>query len=150
MRQKSSVKRLAFCVIALCVSFGAFMSQQGYAQEASTACTLATLKGAYVFNATGYDIGSSGPAPKAIVESLIFKGDGTLTSLATVSLNGTIHSGIPGSGIYTVNSNCTGTLTFNGPGLTFDLFLASNGTRFHMIQTNPNTVLAGEVRRVPH
>ena len=101
-----------------------------------------------MFDATGYDISNSTPAPKAVVELLTLKGDGTLTSLATVSLNGTIHSGVSGSGTYTVNQNCTGTLTFNGSGFTFDLFIAPNGSRFHMIETVSNTVLAGEVRRV--
>jgi hypothetical protein len=80
---------------------------------------------------------------------LTFNGNGTLTSLATVSLGGVIHSGVAGSGSYTVNANCTGTLTFNGSGLTFDLFISPNGSTFHMIETISNTVLAGQVRRVP-
>ena len=150
MREASSVKRAIFFVIAVFVTLGSVMLQQGHAQESPIACTLSTLKGLYVFDGTGYDIVNSVPAPKAIVEFLTLKGDGTLTSLATVSLNGTIHSGVPGSGTYTVNQNCTGTLTFTGSGLTFDLFIAGNGGRFHMIETVPNSVLAGEVRRVPH
>ncbi len=148
MRQASSVKRVAFWVIAVFLTLGSITLQQGYAQD-TTACTPATLKGLYVFDATGYNIVNSVPAPKAVIEFLTLKADGTLTSLATVSINGAIHSGIPGSGIYTVNANCTGTLTFDGSGFTFDLFIAGNGSRFHMIQTNANTVLAGEVRRVP-
>jgi hypothetical protein len=147
--QKSDLKCGVFAVIAVLVTLGSTTLQQGYAQERnSTTCTLATLHGQYVFDATGYDISNSTPAPKAVVELLTLKGDGTLTSLATVSLNGTIHSGVSGSGTYTVNQNCTGTLTFNGSGFTFDLFIAPNGSRFHMIETVSNTVLAGEVRRV--
>jgi hypothetical protein len=38
------------------------MLQQGYAEENETACTLATLRGWYVFDAAGYDIVNSIPA----------------------------------------------------------------------------------------
>jgi hypothetical protein len=79
---------------------------------------------------------------------LKFKGDGTLTSLATVSLDGVIHSGIPGTGSYTVKADCTGTLTFTGSGFTFDLYIGPHGGTFHMIETDSDTVLAGEVRRL--
>ena len=150
MRQESNVKVAFFWATAVLVMLGSIGLRQGVAQSVSEkGCTLATLNGVYVFDATGYDIVNSAPAPKAIVEFLTFHGDGTLNSLATVSLDGTIHSGLAGSGNYTVNSNCTGTLTFNGSGLTFDLYIASTGNCFHMIETVSNTVLAGEVRRIP-
>jgi hypothetical protein len=148
MRRQSSMKRVALWVIAVFVILGSLTLQQGYAEENETTCTLATLQGQYVFDATGYDIVNSTPAPKAVVELLTLKGDGTLTSLATVSLDGAIHSHVSGSGIYTVNQDCTGTLTFNGSGFTFDLFIAPSGGRFYMIETVTNTVLQGEVRRV--
>jgi len=143
------MKRIAFWVTAALIILGC-ITVQGYAQEETAAgCTLATLKGPYIFDATGYNIVNSIPVPKALVELLTFNGNGTLTSLATVSLGGVIHSGVPGSGSYTVNANCTGTLTFNGSGLTFDLFISPNGSRFHMIETVSNTVLAGEAQRGP-
>jgi len=94
---------------------------------------------------------SSVPQPKAIVESIDFDGAGTLTSLATVSVNGVLlgASFHGGSGSYTVNEDCTGTITFaDGPH--FDLFIAPNGKELYLIQTNPNTVLAGTARRVSH
>lgn len=116
------------------------------------ACTLNTLNGSYVFSGTGYNITTPGgvetPLPKAIVESISFMGDGTLTSLATVSLNGVVGRGIPGSGSYTVDENCTGTLTFNPHGPHFDIFIAPNGKEVFMIETDANTVLAGVTRRV--
>ena len=50
---------------------------------------------------------------------------------------------------YTVNENCTGTITFaDGP--RFDILIAPNGKQLYLIQTNPNTVLAGTARRVSH
>jgi len=147
--------------IGLFITVGLITVKQGYSaghkkntheqEEHATTCTLETLEGVYGFTATGYNIVESVPQPKAIVESIDFDGDGTLTSLATVSVNGVLlgasfHSG---SGNYTVNENCTGTITFaDGP--RFDILIAPNGKQLYLIQTNPNTVLAGTARRVSH
>jgi hypothetical protein len=146
LEQRPNLKRVVLWVIAMLITLGPITLQQSYAQEEG--CTLATLNGSYVFDATGYNIVNSSPQPKAVVESLDVKGGGTLTSQATVSINGSIHRGIPGSGTYTVNADCTGTLTFNPQGPHFDIFIAPNGGQFHMIQTDTNTVLAGVSRRV--
>src|SRR6266508_462804 len=81
-------------------------------------CSAATLRGLYVFAASGYNIVGGAAQPKAIVESIRFDGNGTLTvPAATVSLNGTIvHSPPNGTGTYTVAPDCTGTLAFgSGP-----------------------------------
>jgi hypothetical protein len=52
-------------------------------------CRLHTLRGSYVFAATGYDIVGGVAQPKAIVEAIDFHGDGTLSVPAvTVSVNG--------------------------------------------------------------
>src|SRR5258705_437440 len=102
--------------IGICITVGLITMEPGYGEEKDQAptCTLATLTGSYVFAATGYNIVSSVPQPKAIGESIDFDGDGTLTSLATVSVNGVLlgASFHGGSGSYTINENCTGTITF--------------------------------------
>jgi hypothetical protein len=151
MRQgkERNAKCVVLSVIALLITVAFVTPQQGFGQEDSPkGCTLATLKGQYLFDASGYNIVNSIATPKAVVEFLTFKGDGNLSSLGTVSLGGTIHSGVSDSGIYTVNKDCTGTLTFTKSGFTFDIFIAASGSRFHMIETVTNTVLAGEVQRV--
>lgn len=147
--QRPNLKLVGLWMIALLIILGCMTVQQGYAEEQKT-CSQATLSGLYVFDGTGYNIVNSVPQPKAVVEFLTFKGDGTLTSLATVSIDGVIHSGIPGTGNYTVNQDCTGSLTFTGSGFTFDLYIAPYGGRFHMIETDSNTVLAAEVLRLSH
>ena len=109
-------------------------------------CTEQTLRGSYVFSASGFNIVGGVQQPKAIVEVIVFHGDGTLdVPAATVSLNGTIIRSLPSSGTYTVGDNCLGTITFNGP--TFDAFLSKDGDVISMIQTNPNTVFQGLATR---
>jgi hypothetical protein len=121
-------------------------SSVAVAEGQRPACTVRTLRGSYVFSATGFNIVGGIPQPKAIVEVIAFHGDGTLdVSAATVSLNGAIIRSLPSSGTYTVADDCTGTVTLNGP--TFDIFLSKRGDDISMIQTNPNTVFQGLATR---
>ena len=114
-------------------------------------CTLATLRGSYIFAASGHNIVASVAQPKAIVEPIDFKGDGTITvPAATRSLNGVIGRTPPGgTGTYTVDTGCMGSLTFTG-GPSFDIFISPNGDKMWMIQTNPDTVFQGSATRVSH
>jgi len=74
-------------------------------------CSNATLKGKFAFTSTGF-ITAPPPlaGPFAITGAQTFDGNGAFTAAATVSQNGNI---IPVSiaGTYTVNPDCTGTLT---------------------------------------
>jgi hypothetical protein len=121
------------------------------ADSGSNSCSAYTLRGSYLFATHGWNIVGGIAQPKAIVEGIAFNGDGTLISpFATVSINGTIlHFGAsPGS--YTVNPDCTGTLTFAG-GITYDIFVEPNGKQLWMIQTGPGSpVFEGTVTRVSH
>ena len=116
------------------------------AEAARGACTERTLRGSYVFSASGFNIVGGIQQPKAIVEVIAFNGDGMLDVLAaTVSLNGVIVRSPPSVGTYMVDDNCSGTITLNGP--TFDIFLSPDGDDISMIQTNPNTVFQGLATR---
>lgn len=111
-------------------------------------CGLHTLRGSYIFAATGYNIVGGVPQPKAIVEPIDFNGDGTLTvPAATVSINGSISRSTAGAGVYTLDGECRGTLTFT-PGPSFDIFADHPGKQAWMIQTNPNTVFEGTVTKI--
>src|SRR5258706_15096494 len=58
---------------------------------AANDCTLNSLSGTYVFTASGYSLVAGVAQPKAIVEVIDFKGDGTLAvPAATRSVNGVI------------------------------------------------------------
>jgi hypothetical protein len=115
---------------------------------------------AHVFATHGWNIVNGAAAPKAIVEKIEFNGDGTLTSpFATVSINGTILHFSGGAGTYTLQSNCTGTLSFTN-GITFDIVVDPPPPPSHqtvskhlwMIQTHDpsgaSPVFEGEVTRV--
>jgi hypothetical protein len=122
-------------------------NRQGDEDDQDAVCTVRTLRGSYVFSATGFNIVGGVQQPKAIVEVIAFNGDGTLdVAAATVSLNGVIVRSLPSVGTYTVEDDCRGTITLNGP--TFDMFLSKRGDAISMIQTNPNTVFQGLATRM--
>lgn len=113
-------------------------SDKVQAQTAAQTCGVQTLHGLYVFATHGWNITNGAAIPKAIVEGIDFNGDGTLVSpFATVSINGFIVRSSGTTRIYTVNADCTGTLTFT-PGPTFDIFVDHRGGKqLWMIQTGP-------------
>lgn len=109
-------------------------------------CGLTTLRGTYVFAASGFNIVGGLALPKAIVEVVEFNGDGTLSVPAvTLSVNGVIARPPASIGTYTVEDDCSGTITFNGP--TYDIFVLRDAEAIRMIQTNSNSVFQGTATR---
>jgi hypothetical protein len=134
------------------MTFG--QSNNVQAQTAAQTCSEHILRGLYVFATHGWNISNGVAIPKAIVEGIDFNGDGTLISpFATVSINGTILHSSGGVGTYSVNTDCTGTITFT-PGPSFDIFVDRRGGRqLWMIQTGPAAapaVFEGTAVRVSH
>jgi hypothetical protein len=120
-------------VIAVAVGFG--MSGDALAGGEAQVCGPQTLSGTYIFATSGFSIVDGAAQPKAIVESIVFNGDGTLTSpFATVSLNGFIIRSTNSVGTYTVMADCTGTVTFTA-GPSFDIFVGRQAKEISMIQT---------------
>jgi hypothetical protein len=136
------------------IGIGALVSAGLFAAEACAAgneqgCTLATLNGQYLFagsvtlfppafGVTSMSIGNSAGFH-------IFNGDGTGTDFVTFSVNG-IDQQVPspGSTTYTLNQDCTGTLTVvNGPN--FDIFVAVDGSALTTINTDPGVASAGPI-----
>src|SRR5258706_9644012 len=92
---------------------------------AANDCSLNSLRGTYVFTASGFNLVAGVAQPKAIIEVIDFKGDGTLAvPAATRSVNGVIaRSPAGGTGTYTVDASCTGAIVFTG-GPSFDIFIS--------------------------
>jgi hypothetical protein len=145
MRQTGWTVAMA-CAAVVAIGGARLAGTNGNGNGSGRACTERTLRGSYVFSATGFNIVAGVQQPKAIVEVIVFHGDGTLdVPAATVSLNGVIIRSPHSVGTYTVEDDCSGTITFNGP--TYDVFLSKDGDDISMIQTNPNTVFQGLATR---
>jgi hypothetical protein len=134
---------------ALALAGGLALPSPASADSPADECSATTLRGVYMFHASGFNIVNGAALPKAIIETLVFHGDGNVTTPAvSVSINGVLlqpPQGNPGN--YTVEADCTGTLTFaDGP--RFDLQIKPNGKVVNMLQTNPNTVMQGTAEKV--
>ena len=128
----------------------------GAGEKAST-CTLATLKGRYLFAHSGTILppafGVKEPTPGADVGFHIFNGDGTGTDIVTQRVGGEIalkNFVVPFK--YKVNADCTGSYAPEipgGGGPAFDLYIAPNGEEFVNLGTVPSgNYVAGIDRRV--
>ena len=140
-------------LLMICVSIGAVKLGFAEEREHATTCTLATLKGRYLFVVNGTYFP---PAAGVTVESLfsragsrIFNGDGTGTTIATGSVNGVITTADLHSDLsYTVNPDCTGTVKVLSVGATQEIFVAPNGDDMTVIATDNGHVEAFSSWRV--
>ena len=139
----------AITAIALSIAPTAMADDKG--------CSNATLKGTFAHIGTG--IITAPPAmagPFAGLGTETFDGNGGVTGNATGSFSGNISSATF-TGTYTVNSDCTGTMTslFSGGFTVHSYFVlvwtpASTGnslSEFHFISTDPGGVETGIARR---
>lgn len=134
------MKRIELLKIVIAGATALAMSNSALA---GNSCALNTLHGTYVFTATGFNVAAGVTQTKAIVEVVTFNGDGTLSvPAATRSVDGVLSRTPPGgTGTYTVDAGCTGTVAFAGP--TFDTFVSPKGERLWMIQSNSGAVFQG-------
>jgi hypothetical protein len=146
MKRTTIVKAFAITVAAA-LALGIALNAQAGDKE----CSNATLKGTFAFTSTGFITAPPALAgPFAIVGAQAFDGNGAFTATATVSQNGNI---VPVSiaGTYTVNPDCTGTLTaqISPVDIKTHLFFVIDDNRkeFQAIQTDPGVVVTGIARR---
>ena len=109
------MKRIAAST-ALVLAFGTVLAlvPPTKAQAEHRSCSNATLRGGFGYTATGTLIGAPAPfaGPFGEVGRATFDGDGNTSGTATLSANANIVN-ITFTGTYTVNPDCTGSMTLN-------------------------------------
>ena len=134
--------------------FAVFLSgASAYAQTDSRLCNNQLIRGDYAFVVEGYKL--AGPpgspiGPMKGVAITTFDGDGHLTQLDTIVVNGVQTSSFSedeASGTYQVNSNCSGTFTLNFPAgdprppVTVNFVVGDNGNEINTVVISPPGVL---------
>ena len=122
--------------------------------EVDRHCSVGMLRGLYLWTFDGYANLGGNLVPKAVMQGLRFNGDGTtFNPFGTVNIGGTIIIDATGGvGTYTVNPDCTGTLSItNGP--TFNIYVGPGAQKVWTLETSPNPaglgVSVGTAVRVP-
>ena len=115
----------------------------------SYGCTVASLKGTYVFRRTGMNNVVGGPI--AQIGTDVFNGDGTRGRVrSTRSTNGEIQewTNFPPTGSYTVHRDCTGAF-FDADGKrTNNLVVLDGGKGFLLLSVVPGTTTTEEGTRL--
>ncbi len=113
------------------------------------ACSVHTLRGLYLFSASGFNISPAGAlVPKVLAEFIRFDGEGGLTSAGTVIIGGerVLPTTVSVPGAYTLDENCIGTLAFlPAPGPTFDIFVFPRGEELVLVQTGQPPFLGAPI-----
>jgi hypothetical protein len=134
---------------ALAAVLSLFLTTPTLQAQEPVSCSNATMHGAYALSAGGF----AGGAPFAVTGEVIYDGHGNGKLVTeTVSLNGTIVRGITGTGVFTVNSDCTGSKTFTttAGAANFDFVITADGSKITWIATDSGVVLTGTGVRLDH
>ena len=109
------------------------------AADGGRVCSVHMLRGLYLWTFDGYQNFGGNFVPKAVMQGLRFNGDGTtFNPFGTVNIGGTvIIDATGGVGTYTVNPDCTGTLSItNGP--SFNIYVGPGAQKVWTLETSPN------------
>jgi hypothetical protein len=120
----------------------------------ASACSNLTIKGTYAFTIHGTVL-LPGGAPPLLVDGLAkptFDGNGNITQLDAVAVNGNVAPGWRlSTGAYSVNPDCTGTFTVsNGdrPPINGQFIVAQSGNTIHEMVIDPGFATTAEGERV--
>jgi hypothetical protein len=115
-------------------------------------CTDSTIKGTYAFTIHGQILTPGGPLIVDGIAKTTFDGDGEFTQVDAVAINGNIALvWRPGTGTYTVNPDCTGTMTLintGQPTLHLAIVVSQSGNHIHTVVTNPGVAVTSDAERV--
>jgi len=122
------------------------------AVTAQAGCTDLTIKGSYAFTVHGQILTPNGPLLVDGIARTTFDGNGNLTQVDAVAINGHIPLvWRPGTGTYTVNSDCTGTMTLintGQPTLHLAILVSQSGNHIHTVVTDPGLATTSDAERV--
>jgi hypothetical protein len=88
--------------------------------------------------------------PVAVVGLNTFDGAGNISATATAAIKGGIHTGLTTSGTYTVNSDCTGSITYTAgvaSGETQNVVIVSDGTEIFGIDAVPSVTATFDAKK---
>lgn len=116
-------------------------------------CSDSTVRGTYAFTLHGTIFLPDGST--LLIDGIAkqtYDGDGNMTQVDAVATNGVLTPGWrSGTGTYSVNSDCTGTLTIMIPGLSdlhVQFIVAQSGNTIHQVVTDPGVATTGDGERL--
>jgi hypothetical protein len=116
----------------------------GYAKDENAAsgakCSEATLDGTYLFAEDGFFLTDNDQVPFALAGYQVYNGNGKVRGVQSGNFGGEVFRKDPFTGTYTVQADCTATVTYTG-NEQFDLFLDPDGSKFTLVQVKPSDLV---------
>lgn len=137
--RKTALFTAALCILAAGVSFNS--SAAPTQQPAEAYCSLKTLKGSYAYSIQGY----RGGKPYASSGLFSFDGAGQVAILYTSSIE---RTQLFTTGTYTVDGNCSGSMTLAAATVVNNFYLSPTGDSFNFVRVSQDDVIGTEARRV--
>jgi hypothetical protein len=140
--------KLRIGLILVVAALAASSAVQAGARE----CTNSTIRGTYAFTIHGEILTPGGPVLVDGIAKTTFDGDGEVTQVSAVAINGNIPLvWSPATGAYTVNSDCTGTMTqisTDQRTLHFAIIVSQSGNHIHTVVTDPGFAATSDAERI--
>jgi len=144
-------KALGISAIILALAVTVFLLRPRTVR-AQSGCTVAALAGTYGFSMLGdYYYTYQGQTYSAFLSGgglFAFDGNGGVTGSDTINDDGTLNRGNL-SGTYTVNSNCTGSMTLSDSNqyqFSFDLVIVNGGKEVTFVETDTGNITTGSAK----
>lgn len=133
-------------VLAGTVGLGIFVHQAPKAQ-ARNGCGVSTLRGEYLFDGRSEAPEYAHVPGRPIVFGGVrtFSGEGHVSQVETISFGGSVRRGEREAGVYTLDPDCTGTMTIADRN--FDMFVSKGGREGVAIRTDEGSVNTQTFRR---
>jgi hypothetical protein len=136
---------MKIAIASIFLATAAAWAQEGF----QAVCTNTTIQGDYGFIVTGMRPSAPGGPVEMIVGVAMthFDGNGNLTQTDNIhgSITGLATPDRPGTGTYTVNSDCTGTMILTNKGappLTVKIVVVDNGNEIRAAVVSPTATVA--------
>ena len=119
------------------------MNRNAEDENAMAPCFNATLEGRFLFTEAGFEPNEGKLVPFAIT-GYQDNANGAAEGFATYIVNGEFNSPERYRGTYTVNADCTGTVTLTDD-TQYRLFIAPDGRMHTFVQTKPSGVVVSGI-----
>ncbi len=144
MKRITIIRALAALAVVIALATVTTTSRHAVrAVYAASGCSNATLNSSYSFiqpaGFTTHNSTTGNEVPWQFVGVETFDGKANTTVSYTAAVDGAIYQNQASAGTYTVNSNCTGSLSFtegDAAGLTFNIAISGGGAEVFAISTN--------------
>ena len=129
----------AFSILLAGASFNT--SAEPIERHEKAYCSLKTLKGSYAYSIQGY----RGGRPYASSGLYSFNGAGEVAIIYTSSIE---RTQLFVTGTYTVDGNCSGSMTLADKTVVNNFYLSPTGESFNFVRVSSDDVIGTEARRV--